>query len=293
MCSVAFVLEEVEVPQPLGLGVMDPMQPFDPRCGKPAAGDKVDTDRQHLACGVEINAAHVPRFGDAEGGFKQLVLHPQSLASIAECRTMPAFSKAPLSGPVVAVKGSLRRASPALDRAHRRLLSSPHPLGFQKRLKYVHWNMRNSNYGFAAMEHRYRVLGGYPVIISDDKKIDLARILIDIQGRGYIEHPRLESLMVKNSIMFLDFLKGAQEAEAFEARNFVALHQSTLRKVDVLANIATLSHDRHLETNTNWWQMHGGSVRAMCNWIAENKLVTLTISIISLGIGIAGVLLIR
>jgi hypothetical protein len=116
--------------------------------------------------------------------------------------------------------------------------------------------------------------------------------LIDIYGGGYIEHPRLESLMEKNSIMVLDFLKGAQEAEAFEARNFVALHQSTLRKVDVLANIATLSHDRHLETNTDWWQMHGGSVRAMCNWIAENKLVTLTISIISLGIGIAGVLLI-
>jgi hypothetical protein len=38
---------------------------------------------------------------------------------------MPAFSKARLSGPVVAVKGSLRRASPALDRAHRTLRSSP------------------------------------------------------------------------------------------------------------------------------------------------------------------------
>jgi hypothetical protein len=38
--EVAFVLKEVEVAQPLGLGVMDPMQPFDPRCRKPAAGDK-------------------------------------------------------------------------------------------------------------------------------------------------------------------------------------------------------------------------------------------------------------
>jgi CRP-like cAMP-binding protein len=48
---------------------------------------------------------------------------------------MPAFSKARLSGPVVAVKGSLRRASPALDRDHRTLLSDPHPLKFQKRHK--------------------------------------------------------------------------------------------------------------------------------------------------------------
>src|SRR3974390_2484827 len=132
--QVAFMLEKVEVPQPLGLGVMDPMQPFDPRCRKPAAGDKVDTDRQDLARSVEINAPHIPRFGDTERGFKELVLHPQALASIAECRTMPAFSKARLSGPAVAVKGSLRRASPALDRAHRTLLSSPNPLEFQKRL---------------------------------------------------------------------------------------------------------------------------------------------------------------
>jgi hypothetical protein len=52
---------------------------------------------------------HIPRFGNAEGGFKQLVLHPRTLASIAECPTMPAFTNVRLSGPVVAVKGSLRR----------------------------------------------------------------------------------------------------------------------------------------------------------------------------------------
>src|ERR1700740_1551829 len=134
--EVAFVLEEVEVAQPLGLGVMDPMQPFDPRCRKPAAGDKVDADRQDFAGGVEINDPHIPRFGNAEGGFKQLVLHPRALASIAECRTMPTFSRARLSGPVVAVKGSLRRASPALDRDHSTLLSNPRPLTFLKRPFY-------------------------------------------------------------------------------------------------------------------------------------------------------------
>src|SRR6516225_2237413 len=68
---------------------MDPMQLFDPRRRKPAAGDKVDADRQDLARRVEINAPHVPRFGNAEGGFKQLVLHPRAFASMAECSTMP------------------------------------------------------------------------------------------------------------------------------------------------------------------------------------------------------------
>jgi len=44
-----------------------------------------------------------------------------------------AFSLTRLYGPAVAVKGSLRRASPALDRAHRTLLNSANPLEFQKR----------------------------------------------------------------------------------------------------------------------------------------------------------------
>jgi hypothetical protein len=138
--EVAFVLKEVEVAQPLGLGVMDPMPPFDPRCRKPAAGDKVDADRQDFAGGVEINDPHIPRFGNAEGGFKQLVLHPRALASIAECRTMPAFSKARLSGPVVAVKGSLRRPSPAHDCAHRTLRSSPNqPTRISKEAQNAVW----------------------------------------------------------------------------------------------------------------------------------------------------------
>src|SRR4051794_21798803 len=28
---------------------------------------------------------------------------------------------------------------------------------------YVHWNMRNSTYGFEALKHRYKVLGGTPI----------------------------------------------------------------------------------------------------------------------------------
>jgi hypothetical protein len=126
------VLEEVEVAQSLGLGVMDRMHACDTRRGKPAAGDKVDADGQHSARGVEFNASHVPRFANAECGFKQLVLHPRALASMAECRTMPAFSKARLSGPVITVKGSLRRASPALDRAHRTLSSDPTHSDFKR-----------------------------------------------------------------------------------------------------------------------------------------------------------------
>jgi hypothetical protein len=66
-----------------------------------------------------------------------------------------------------------------------------------------------------------------------------------------------------------------QEAEAFEARNFVGLHQSTLRKVDVIANILGRAQDRNLKTNTTWWEMHGGRFRTFLNWIGENPIFAL------------------
>jgi hypothetical protein len=161
-------------------------------------------------------------------------------------------------------------------------------VGGHRGMKYLHWNMRDINYGFAAIEHRYRVLGGPPAfIIPDENKFDLARLLIDIYGVGYTGHPRLTTLLEKNKIQPRDFLNGASEAEAFEQGNFVGLHQSTLRKVDMIANIAGRANDRSLKTNTTWWEMHGGRLRTFVHFAAENRtfqLVTAIASMISLAV---------
>jgi hypothetical protein len=163
-------------------------------------------------------------------------------------------------------------------------------IGGHRGMKYLHWNMRDINYGFAAIEHRYRVLGGIPTfIIPDDNKFDLARLLIDIYGVGYTGHPRLTTLLDKNKIQPRDFLNGASEAEAFEQENFVGLHQSTLRKVDMIANLAGRARDRSLKTNTTWWEMHGGRLRTFINFAAESRTFQLaagSASIVALAIAI-------
>lgn len=144
-------------------------------------------------------------------------------------------------------------------------------LGNHRGMKYLHWNMRDVNFGFQAIGHRFQVLGGEPYVVDDDKKFDLSRLLIGIYGVSYVGHPRMEKLLEKNHIAPRDFLTGAQEAKAFEDRDFVALHQSTLRKVDVIANVAARAHDRNLKTNTTWWEMHGGRLRTALIWMAENR----------------------
>ena len=142
------------------------------------------------------------------------------------------------------------------------------------RSQWLHWNMRDGNFGFAALEHRVQILGHTSVEIPEETRHDLARMLIAIYGGGYIGHPRLEKLVEKNQITARDFLVGADEAKAFENREYVKLHQSTLRKVDVLASIAERAESGTLKTNATWWEIHGGTLGAATEWLREHWIVS-------------------
>ncbi|MCP5099793.1 MAG: hypothetical protein GY943_29920, partial [Chloroflexi bacterium] len=74
---------------------------------------------------------------------------------------------------------------------------------------WLHWNMRNIDYGFQAIAHRHRVLGGDPSEINEDRLVNLPDLLVDIYGSNYIEHQRLPNLTKKNNISEADFLLGA------------------------------------------------------------------------------------
>ena len=88
-------------------------------------------------------------------------------------------------------------------------------------------------------------------------RCDLARLLVGLYGANYIDHPRLESLVKMNCISDLNFLKGEDEAKAFEDGEYVKMHQSTLRKVDILSNIVGKAADGTLKTNTKSTEIYG------------------------------------
>lgn len=144
-------------------------------------------------------------------------------------------------------------------------------------MTWVHWNMRDINYGFRAIEHRYAVLGGNPRIIPDTKKVDLSMTLPVIYGKDYADHPRLPSLLEMNpTIANRDFLSGAEEAEAYESRDFAKLHQSTLRKVHVFADIIFRAIDGDLKTNeTNDSHKH----------LKAKPVATAIVTVLSVSIG--------
>lgn len=126
---------------------------------------------------------------------------------------------------------------------------------------FLHWNMRDNNYGFQALQYRFEVLKGTPFVLSDDRKLDLARVAVSIYGRNYISHTakngrsgRMLALVEKNNIADKDVMTGQEEAEAYINGKYRELEMSTLRKVDILCNIAERMHDRTLKTNAAWYK---------------------------------------
>ena len=150
---------------------------------------------------------------------------------------------------------------------------------------WIHWNMRDINYGFKAIEHRYSVLGGRPYIIDDTKKIDLARLLVDCYGVGYVGHPRMEKLLEINKIKPKDYLSGQQEANAFANGEYIKLHMSTLRKVDVFANILTRTINNSLKVNSTWKDIYGVSVQGIFNVCKDTWWIQIIWTAVSLILG--------
>lgn len=125
--------------------------------------------------------------------------------------------------------------------------------------KWVHWNMRDSNFGFQALEQRFQVLGGTPIFIDNEKKIDLAYLFKLLYGGNYIDNPHIENLASLNNLTPNQFLNGKDEAEAFENHEYNKLSLSTSCKVNLFSNFLKSAINGSLKTNIPKWKIRGTS----------------------------------
>ena len=150
---------------------------------------------------------------------------------------------------------------------------------------YIHWNMRDINYGFQAIEHRFKVLGGKPYLLDNDRKIDWARILINHYGVRYTsdgDHGRLHSICELNKIKGKDMLNGKEEAIAFNSKEFITLHQSTLRKVDIMSNLWERVLDALLKINTSWREKNGIYPIVLIELVKKHWIISLIFGFLTL-----------
>ena len=154
----------------------------------------------------------------------------------------------------------------------------------------MHWNIRDVNFGFPALEHRFKVLGGDPYIVPDEKKYDLARALVSIYSHNYIGHGsegRFLNVCRLNNITDKDALTGAQEAEAFTSQQYLTVHLSTLRKVDMITVIFERAEDRSLKTKASWRDVHGLHPKHVVECVKESWFYA-SIAIIATIVGLLG-----
>lgn len=116
---------------------------------------------------------------------------------------------------------------------------------------WLNWKMKNINFGFEAIEHRYEVLGGQNFIeIPTKQRVDVSSIFVELYGDEYIEPPEFYNLLGKNfNNEHPDLLPGSSEVEAFDNKEFVKMHKSTLVKTNKIAHLIRLANDNKLKVS--------------------------------------------
>ena len=163
---------------------------------------------------------------------------------------------------------------PLLDRIERKLLDGYFEfIRGNKHARYIHWNMRDQQFGFAALEHRVTVLGGGPYEIPESHRFDLATLVEEIYGSDYVTgRAKLKSLAEINELVTAGFMAGREEAAAMDTAHYRDLANSTQAKVRVIADIAQKAHDRTLTTQASFMVEHAGPARLLMHKVLDNPL---------------------
>lgn len=149
--------------------------------------------------------------------------------------------------------------------------------------KWIHWNMRDSNYGFAAINHRIRILKGSQFQIADDFKYDFPKIINLIYTSDYEVHRpngKLLNLAKRNSISPINALTGSEEAESFNKKEYLKLHMSTLKKVDIIHSIIYKVETKNLKVLTTTKQIYGLTIPGVISMIKDTPWLLLITTII-------------
>ena len=152
-----------------------------------------------------------------------------------------------------------------------------------KTYNWVHWNMRNASYGFEAIFNRAQILKVTPSEIEDDFKFDFSDILGSIYTYGFeADKPfgKMLNLAKRNSVSERDALNGKGEADAFEKKEYLMLHMSTMRKVEIIDRILSLEESGQLKVNVSIREKYGLSPVGIIEIVKNNDFLLIIWSIV-------------
>lgn len=167
-------------------------------------------------------------------------------------------------------------AAPAdLDRAERKILDAYFRfVRDHKNYYWLHWNMRNSAFGFQGLENRVRALGGRAANIPESQRVDLGARMVDIYGDNYAEPTnRLRGLALRNGLALPHLIDGPGQADAVQRRDFAAATRSLLNRVDIMYAVVSKAHEGTLKTQAPFRDRVAGT-GGIIKWAKEHPVVT-------------------
>lgn len=120
---------------------------------------------------------------------------------------------------------------------------------------WIHWNMRDIDFGFEAIAHRYKVLSSDSApSIPYEKRISLPALISHIYGRNYAPNPKMAALMEMNGGAHRDVMSGKDEVVAFNNKEFFRMHKSTKAKVYFFQRALSKLLEGKLRTKKNAYE---------------------------------------
>jgi len=155
---------------------------------------------------------------------------------------------------------------------------------------WIHWRMRSASYGFQAISDRYRILGGNGISVPDINKIDLPEVFGKLFTYGFESnepHGQLLNLANRNKVSVRDSLPGVEEAAAFENREYLKLHMSTLRKVEIIDRLLTVYQSGKLKHNASIIEVYDFSIPGIIPLVRGSPILIGIWSLLVFVIGVA------
>jgi hypothetical protein len=150
-------------------------------------------------------------------------------------------------------------------------------LNKHQEFRWVHWNMTSVNYGFPALAHRFKVLGGEPFELPDVNLINLAAYLERIYGRDYISRPKFDSLISRNGLITQEYMTGKEEGLGLEAKKYIQVSQSTIAKTYILREILNRAVDGRLKTDSSTFKFTLLGTQAFVELLYESWIIKIII----------------
>ncbi len=154
----------------------------------------------------------------------------------------------------------------------------------KQELKWLHWNMKDHFYGFAAIAQRYCKLNKkkkVPFEFVNDKQQNIALLLKQRYGENYAPHPHQQHIFRLNQMNPKNYLTGAEEAEAYKKREFLAIERSLEDKVAAFAEILDKMGNNELKTNSRLLRdVYGLSLAGLYTYAKEHIILSTILSVL-------------